>query len=34
MGRASACALILFIIIFICTMVQRRIGASKTIDYE
>ncbi len=34
MGRASACALILFVIIFICTMVQRKIGASKTIDYE
>ncbi len=34
MGRASACALILFLIIFICTMVQRKIGASKTIDFD
>lgn len=34
MGRASACALILFIIIFAFTMIQRKIGARKTIDYE
>jgi ABC-type sugar transport system permease subunit len=34
MGRASACALILFVIIFIFTMIQRKIGASKTVDYE
>jgi len=34
MGRASACALILFVIIFICTMIQRKIGASKTVDYD
>ena len=34
MGRASACALILFVIIFICTFIQRRIGASKTVDYD
>ena len=34
MGRASACALILFVIIFVCTFVQRKIGARKTVDYD
>jgi ABC-type sugar transport system permease subunit len=34
MGRASACALILFLIIFLFTIIQRKIGARKTIDYE
>lgn len=34
MGRASACALILFVIIFICTLVQKKIGASKTVNYD
>jgi len=34
MGRAAACALILFVIIFVFTMVQRKIGARKTVDYE
>ena len=34
MGRASACALILFVIIFVFTMVQQRIGARKTVEYD
>ena len=34
MGRASALALILFVIIFIITMLQRKIDARKTIDYD
>ena len=34
MGRASACALILFVIIFVCTLIQRKVGASKTVDYD
>jgi len=34
MGRASACSLILFVIIFACTMIQQKLGARKTVDYE
>lgn len=34
MGRASACALILFVIIFIITMIQRKMDARKVIDYD
>jgi len=34
MGRASACALILFIIIFLCTLLQRKLGGSKTVDLD
>ena len=34
MGRASACALILFVIIFVFTMIQRKIGARKTVEYD
>lgn len=34
MGRASAAALLLFLTIFILTQVQRRVGGSKTVDYE
>ncbi|MDR1800695.1 MAG: sugar ABC transporter permease [Lachnospiraceae bacterium] len=34
MGRAAACALILFVIIFVFTIIQRKIGANKTVDYD
>ncbi len=34
MGRASACALLLFVIIFVFTQIQNRVDAKKTIDLD
>ncbi len=34
MGRASACALLLFLVIFVLTQIQSHIDAKKTIDVE
>ncbi len=34
MGRASAAAMILFVIIFVFTLIRNRMDASKTVDYD
>ena len=34
MGRASAAALLLFLIIFVLTQIQRHMNARKTIDID